>query len=54
MSANRGVVYLRQGHVCFKRSPTGLEMRDAFDAALKKNDPVLLEAEYFRTFPLIR
>ena len=41
-------------HVCFKRSPTGLEMRDAFDAALKKNDPVLLEAEYFRTFPLIR
>lgn len=41
-------------HVCFKRSPAGLEIRDAFDAALKKLDPAQLEAEYFRTFPLIR
>ena len=30
------------------------EMCNAFDAALKKNDPAQLEAEYVRTFPLIR
>jgi polar amino acid transport system substrate-binding protein len=41
-------------HVCFKRSPAGLEIRNAFDAALKKHDLVQLEAEYFRTFPLMR
>lgn len=41
-------------HVCFKSSPVGLEMRNAFDAALKNNSPAQLEAEYFRTFPLVR
>lgn len=41
-------------HVCFKRSPAGLEMRKAFNEALKKNDPAQLEVEYFRTFPMIR
>jgi polar amino acid transport system substrate-binding protein len=37
-------------HVCFKRTPAALAMRDAFDQALKSNDPVALETEYFQTF----
>lgn len=35
-------------HVCFKRTPTGLAMRDAFDKALQKTDLDKLEAEYFQ------
>ena len=37
-------------HVCFKRTPAALAMRDAFDHALKSNDPAMLETEYFQTF----
>lgn len=37
-------------HVCFKRNPAALAMRDAFDLALKSNDPAVLETEYFQTF----
>jgi len=37
-------------HVCFKRNPAALAMRDAFDLALKSNDPAALETEYFLTF----
>lgn len=37
-------------HVCFKRNPAALAMRDAFDLALKSNDPAMLETEYFQTF----
>lgn len=33
-------------HVCFKRTPAGLEQRNAFDAALKTVDRAKLEAEY--------
>lgn len=33
-------------HVCFKRSPAGLAMREAFDAALKTTDVAKLEADY--------
>ena len=35
-------------HVCFKRTPEGLAMRDAFDKALEKTDLDKLEAEYFQ------
>jgi polar amino acid transport system substrate-binding protein len=35
-------------HVCFKRTPAGLENKKAFDAALKATDIAKLEAEYFR------
>jgi polar amino acid transport system substrate-binding protein len=41
-------------HVCFKRSPAGLRMRDAFDAALKLQNPVQLESKYFSRFPVVR
>ncbi|MES2943313.1 MAG: transporter substrate-binding domain-containing protein [Pseudomonadota bacterium] len=37
-------------HVCFKRSPAALKMRDAFDTALQTNDPAKLEVDYFRNF----
>lgn len=33
-------------HVCFKRSPAGLALRDAFDAALKTTDRAKVEADY--------
>lgn len=33
-------------HVCFRRTPAGLAMRDAFDAALKTTDRTKLEADY--------
>lgn len=33
-------------HVCFKRNPAGLVMRDAFDAALKNTDVAKLQADY--------
>lgn len=35
-------------HVCFKRTPAGLEFKKAFDAALAKTDLAKLEADYFR------
>jgi len=35
-------------HVCFKRTPAGLEYKKAFDAALAKTDLAKLEADYFR------
>jgi polar amino acid transport system substrate-binding protein len=35
-------------HICFKRTSTGLAMRDAFDAALAKTDLVKLETDYFQ------
>lgn len=35
-------------HVCFKRSPAGLALRDAFDAALKTTDRAKVEADYAR------
>lgn len=35
-------------HVCFKRTPAGLVMRDAFDKALQKTDLDKLETEYFQ------
>jgi polar amino acid transport system substrate-binding protein len=35
-------------HICFKRTATGLVMRDAFDKALQKADLVKLETEYFQ------
>ena len=35
-------------HICFKRTPSGLAMRDAFDAALKQTDLAKLEADYFQ------
>lgn len=35
-------------HVCFKRTPAGLENKKAFDAALAKTDLAKLEADYFR------
>jgi len=35
-------------HVCFKRTATGLAMRDAFDRALQRTDLDKLEAEYFQ------
>lgn len=34
-------------HICFKRTPGGLAVRDAFDAALKQTDLAKLEADYF-------
>ncbi len=34
-------------HVCFKRTPSGLAMRDAFDSALAQTDLAKLEAAYF-------
>jgi polar amino acid transport system substrate-binding protein len=36
-------------HVCFKRTPAGLEMRNAFDAALKASDISKIEADYIRS-----
>jgi polar amino acid transport system substrate-binding protein len=33
-------------HVCFKRTPAGQAMRDAFDAALKTVDVTKLENDY--------
>jgi polar amino acid transport system substrate-binding protein len=35
-------------HICFKRTPSGLAMRDAFDTALKQTDLAKLEADYFQ------
>ena len=35
-------------HVCFKRTPAGLEFKKSFDAALAKTDLAKLEADYFR------
>jgi len=35
-------------HVCFKRTPGGLAMRDAFDVTLMQTDLAKLEAEYFQ------
>lgn len=34
-------------HICFKRTPVGLVMRDRFDAALKQTDLAKLESDYF-------
>lgn len=33
-------------HVCFKRTPAGLALRNAFDAALKSTDRSKVEADY--------
>lgn len=33
-------------HVCFKRSPAGLALRDAFDTALQTTDRAKVEADY--------
>jgi polar amino acid transport system substrate-binding protein len=33
-------------HVCFRRTPAGLEMKNAFDAALKTIDRAKIEADY--------
>ncbi len=41
-------------HVCFKRTPAGLAMRNALNAALRQHDPRQLEADYFRMFPLMQ
>ena len=38
----------RSLHICFKRTPSGLTMRDRFDAALKQTDLTQLEADYFQ------
>ena len=35
-------------HICFKRTPAGLEMRNAFDAVLARTDIAKLETEYFQ------
>jgi polar amino acid transport system substrate-binding protein len=35
-------------HICFKRTPAGQAMRDAFDGALKQTDLAKLEADYFQ------
>jgi polar amino acid transport system substrate-binding protein len=35
-------------HICFKRTPAGQQMRDAFDGALKQTDLAKLEADYFQ------
>ncbi|MEI7514600.1 MAG: transporter substrate-binding domain-containing protein [Betaproteobacteria bacterium] len=35
-------------HICFKRNPAGLDLRNAFDAALARTDIAKLEAEYFQ------
>lgn len=41
-------------HVCFRRTPGGLQMRNAFDAALQKQNPEQLEINYFKMFPVAR
>jgi polar amino acid transport system substrate-binding protein len=41
-------------HVCFKRTPAGQAMRDAFDAALKQTDLVKLEEAYFEQMFSVR
>ncbi len=41
-------------HVCFKRAPAALEIRNAFDVALKTNDPAAIEAAYFKSFLIKR
>ncbi len=41
-------------HVCFKRTPAGLAMRDAFDGALKQTDLAKLEADYFQQMFSVR
>lgn len=41
-------------HVCFKRTPAGQGMRDAFDAALKQIDLSKLEAAYFEQMFSVR
>jgi len=51
---NSTVIFSRQPiarltlHVCFKRTPAGLVMREAFDKVLQKTDLGKLEAEYFQ------
>jgi len=35
-------------HICFKRTPAGLDMRNAFDAVLARTDIAKLETEYFQ------
>jgi polar amino acid transport system substrate-binding protein len=41
-------------HVCFKRTPAGQAMRDAFDSALKQTDLAKLEAAYFEQMFSVR
>ena len=41
-------------HVCFKRTPSGQVMRDAFDSALKQTDLAKLEADYFQQMFSVR
>jgi polar amino acid transport system substrate-binding protein len=41
-------------HVCFKRTPTGQAIRDAFDSALKQTDLDKLEADYFQQMFWVR
>ncbi|WP_367846376.1 substrate-binding periplasmic protein [Rhodoferax sp. WC2427] len=41
-------------HVCFRRTPAGLQMRNAFDTALGHQNVVQLESTYFKMFPLGR
>ncbi len=41
-------------HVCFRRTPGGLQMRNAFDAALQKQNLEQLENNYFKMFPVVR
>jgi polar amino acid transport system substrate-binding protein len=41
-------------HVCFKRTPAGQAMRDAFDSALKQTDLAKLEEAYFEQLFSVR
>lgn len=41
-------------HVCFRRTPAGLRMRNTFDTALQQYNLTQLESSYFKMFPLGR
>jgi polar amino acid transport system substrate-binding protein len=41
-------------HVCFRRTPAGLQMRNAFDTALLQQNLEQLENNYFKMFPVVR
>ncbi|WP_295954790.1 transporter substrate-binding domain-containing protein [Rhodoferax sp.] len=41
-------------HVCFRRTATGLLMRNTFDTALQQQNLVQLENTYFKMFPALR
>nr|WP_315184110.1 transporter substrate-binding domain-containing protein [uncultured Albidiferax sp.] len=54
IAVNARPIALLSLHVCFRRTAAGLQMRDAFDAALQKQNLGQLETNYFRKFPVVR